>query len=176
MTLSLTWGTATEEDIPDLKVFVCTSPPPPMAAGTPTKHRHLSGSHWERVVQAGINGLTWPRPSDELLVIGRDEEGIVAVTLSAEIGGPWEVKILAAAVALRVRRKGLGVGDHLAEETIDRLMERADLANEDQLGLWGLIHQRNAASQALASRHGFDYVRDFGEELQEWWQFIDLRL
>jgi len=95
-----------------------------MAKGTPHKHRHLAGRYWELEVQVGLNNLRWPIPAGELLLIGRDEQGIGAVSHSFEIGGPADVKILAGAVALRLRRQGKGYGDEMMEQTIDRLLAR----------------------------------------------------
>ena len=82
---------------------------------------------------------------------------------------PDEYKILAAAVALRARGRRPPVGDHLVQETLQRLTERAEAAGVEELALWGLVHKRNAASQQLVQRHGFVYVADFDEDHQEWW-------
>lgn len=65
-------------------------------------------------------------------------------------------------------KDGLAIGDRLIEETVDRLIARADSAGVDQLGTWGLVHQRNAASQALVERQGFDYLIDYDDDLREW--------
>lgn len=173
MSGNIEWSEGTEADVEELHHFVCTPPPPPMHRAK-AKHRHLSGAYWEREVQVGIQSLRWPLPRDELLVVGRDETGIVAASLSFEVGGPGEFKILAAAVALRARRGSRHIGDELFDETLTRIIERADAAGLDTVGIWGLVHSRNTASQALVERHGFDYISEDDDSYQEWWQWIDL--
>lgn len=145
-----------------------------MHRGAKPKHRHLAGAFWEREVQVGIQNLRWPVPSDELLLVGRDQSGIVAVSHSFEVGGPGEYKILAAAVALRARGTRPPIGDALLEYTVDRIIGRADAAGLDVVGVWGLVHARNVASQALVERHGFDYISEDDDGYQDWWQWFDL--
>lgn len=173
MTDELRWAEGDEGDTTELKEFVCSPPPPPMHKAK-DKHRNLAGAYWEREVQTGIRKIRPKVPANELLVVGRDEHGIVAVSHSYEVGGPSEFKILAGAVALRARDKDLRYGDALMDETIDRIIARADAAQVDAVGIWGLVHTRNGQSQALVERNGFDYITEDDDGYQEWWQFIDL--
>ncbi|GAB2762233.1 hypothetical protein GCM10027273_44870 [Nocardioides pakistanensis] len=123
-------------------------------------------------MQSGIRSLIPPMPTGDVLLVGRDSEGIAAVSWWYEHDGPGLVKMLAGAVALRCRGRGLRLGDELMEETLSSIAERAAAADLDHAVVWGLVHRSNAASQAMVDRHGFFYLRDDGE-YQEWWHRID---
>lgn len=164
MTGPVTWDHAGKDDVEELCDFVCSPRPPHMAI---PKHRKYAGAYWERVVQSGLRRIPWPIPGTDVVVVGRDREGVVAVSWSFEMGGPDEYKILAAAVALRARRQRLG--DALMQQTLQRLIGRADDAHVAELALHGLIHKRNAASQAMAGRNGFIYIGDEDGDHQHWW-------
>ncbi|RHW27817.1 hypothetical protein D0Z08_05835 [Nocardioides immobilis] len=109
-------------------------------------------------------------PMGEELLLGRDADGIVAVSWTWEEDGPGLVKFLAAAVARRAW--GTGVSDALIAETIDRTAARADAAGLDHFLIYGLIHPNNANSQAMVARHQFTYMRD-DDDHQEWVLRVD---
>jgi L-amino acid N-acyltransferase YncA len=112
-------------------------------------------------------------PSGDTLLVGRDAGGIGAVSWWFQVHGPGVVKIQASAVALRLRKRGLGCGDELMSETLDGIASQADAAGEDHVMVTGSIHRQNRASQALADRHGFFYTQD-SDDLQEWWLRINI--
>lgn len=174
MARPIQWAEGNEDDTAELRGFVCSPDPPPIQK---VKHRKYAGAFWEREVQTGIRAITAPVPPDELLVVGRDGDGIVAVSHSYQVRrDPMEFKVLGVAVALRARGWEPRVGPELLDETLMRLINRADAANEDFLEVWGLIHTRNAASQFLMEEHDFHYVTEDDAGYQQWAMTpIDLR-
>src|SRR3954447_1878592 len=60
--------------------------PVPRTYGASHRQRRLMESKWEREVQSGIRGLTPPVPDREILLIGRDGDGIGVVSWSCLIG------------------------------------------------------------------------------------------
>jgi ribosomal protein S18 acetylase RimI-like enzyme len=167
----LDWKDGLAADGEELRQFVCSQPPP---KAWKSKHRKLLGARWEREVQSGIRDLRPPMPPGDTLLIGRDLEGIAAVSWWFDQDGPGLVKLLAGAVALRCRRvPGLRLGDELMDETLSRIAERASEAGLDHAMVWGYVHRMNGPSQAMVERHGFFYVSD-DDEYQEWWLRVDI--
>jgi hypothetical protein len=109
--------------------------------------------------------------ASDLLLLGYDDLGLAALSHSFEIE-PGKVKILAMARALRC--KGLGFGDLVMDETLERIPSKFDsVPGEDYIVVEGVVHRENALSQALLDRQHFFYYGDDGVE-QDWFLRIDL--
>lgn len=164
------WRSVAPSDEAELRDFVCTDPPARHPDGT----LNLQGAAlWELEAQTGIREIQLPLPRGEHLLIGRDDDGIACACWWYEVGGPASVKLLVAAVARRLRRTSLKVGDQLMEEVVTRLIERVDGTEVQCVAAFGLVHPSNGPSQALLARHGFFYVQESGD-YQEWWLRIDV--
>lgn len=165
MTL-LQWRLAEADDIPRLQHFECAKP----------KERRFGQAHaewprkWEAVVQGGIRALRPPGRLREIILVGCDDAGeLGAVAWACDWKGPGDVKILSAGVSLALRQT-FPYGRH-ADEMVDQMIAqiqgRALDAGLDTVWAWGLVHPKNAKSQALLNRCGFGRGEDDGD-LQTW--------
>lgn len=150
-----------------------------MCADAPARRADGSLVHDARLfaeleAQTGIReGIQFPLPRGEFVVLGRDEEGLACVAWWIEVGGPVRVKLLVAGVALRLRKRGLRVGDDIMSEVVARLIDRVVGRDIKVVMVFGLVHPSNTASADLLARHGFFYVQEDGD-YQEWWLRLDV--
>ena len=174
----LDWHYASDGEYADLANFVCAETPGRDAAG----HLQMNGVlRSQLVAQTGIrDGIQFPLPRDEHVLIGRDQHGAAAVAWWCELAGPQRVKLLVMAVSLRLRgckiRVGSQVktyGDLLIEEFESRLLENVDPALVRCVSAYCVIDSDNGPSQRLVQRHGYYYMAETDGH-QEWWTRLDL--
>ncbi len=90
-------------------------------------------------------------------MVGRDPEGIAAASVWLERDGGQLIELKAMAVALRLRNRGLHLGDEIMTETFDLITSMAVQRGHTQVELIGFVYERNDASLKLLQRHGFEY-------------------
>lgn len=162
------WATSAS-DASELGAFICTEPAP-ATLGENGDILELEAP-WEFEAQAGLQNAACPSPVGERILIGRDGLGIAAACWWGETN-PRMVRLYCIGVALRLRRRGLHVGDQLMTEVLDRIDADALESGVDMLLVDALVDRSNGDSQALLTRHGFTYMNNDGW-YQRWFLRID---
>ena len=169
MTL-LSWRPGERRDRAALQQFTCTVPLRPYR---PNQPRHPK--QWELDVQSGIRALQPPLGPDQTLLIGEDESGIAAVTLSAEQdGGPAIVKLQVIAIATRYRGQGGRYADEALQVALEAVGARAGSCSLKEFQAIGWVHPNNHASKLMCQRAGFGHLGNTPQGLEEWGITIDL--
>lgn len=165
------WSLATAADAAELADFVCADAPARRSDGSLV---YDAGLFAEIEAQTGIReGVQFPLPRGEFVVLGRDDDGIACVAWWIEIGGASRLKLLSVGVALRLRRRGLRVGDEMMTEVVARMIDRVAGRDITVIMVHALVHPSNNASAHMLARHGFFYVQESGD-YQEWWLRLDV--
>lgn len=171
MSLELTWSYATEEDSPDLQDFICTAAP----ALPGTADDDAIDPWWESDVEINIQEIEFPLQSPrEYVILARDGHGLAGVVWCWEQSGPSRVKILAIAVAQRLRHADLYVGDILLERCINEVINRADASEIPVAMVFAQVHGSNRDSLELFIRNRFFHGPDLADGSCEMWLRIDL--
>jgi hypothetical protein len=173
VTYRLDWSRASsDEDKRALEGFICTDAPTLPGVAEPSADD--DDAWWESDVEINLQEVGFPLERGEYILLGRDSEGLAAVSWCWEQRGPQTVKILAIAVAQRLRqRHECWVGDEALQRTIDEVMGRADSVGIPVAMIWGEVHSRNGDSLKLFERNRFFQHHHEGEMLEVWLR-IDL--
>lgn len=124
---------------------------------------------WERYVQSRIRADAKPPAAAPLhLWAGRDPKGFGAVLMYEQLDGPHQVDVHYVAVALRHRGRGGGAADEMMRTLMDNLTQDAMAQGAHAVQALAWIHERNAPSQRLFRRFGFQQVEEGPEGLQRW--------
>lgn len=165
MTPRLDWQKAQPKDATAVQSFQCC-----FCVRRKRAPWGLSCPYWEHRVQSSIRREmaknVLGKKSDYML-LGFDGTDLAALSWSYEVSGPSEVSILVAAVATSHRGPGMRYGDELMDQTLQRIMNRADAAGVPTVTVEANIHQKNLRSQRLFQRSGFRKTRAGTVEL---WQ------
>lgn len=154
MTPAVRWRPAEPDDHAALRDFACTWAPE--VRREPRFERTYARSY-EAEVQGLIRNLNVPRAArmGQRVIVGLDDEGLAAVGIWVQ-KGTGRAHLYLAAVAMRLRRTGdHGVADGLVVELLTDILREND---GDEVLVTALIHPDNGASQACASRAGFELV------------------
>lgn len=103
-----------------------------------------------------------PGRRENLIRLGFDDDANLASVVDVERLRPVagqavpEYFIRAMAVALSHRGAGGGTADAALEDALTQLARRVDAEGQNRFIVSGRIHRANAASQAMARRHGLE--------------------
>lgn len=100
-----------------------------------------------------MRDLRPPLRPPKFLLVGRDPDGIGAISYRTEVAGPGQVHLELMAIANRHRRRRSGfLGDELAQVTLDEAIDRAVQEQLDHVRLTTHVHPDNKASKRLCER------------------------
>lgn len=145
-------------DRPLLQAFRCTSPP---ELG-PRGHRLQHARPWEAEVEGHFHDLKPPGRPENLIRLGFDNNDDLASIIEVERlkpltpGAEPEYFVRAMAIAQAHRGHGGATADDAITDALRAVAHRVAADNGSSFIVSGRIHQHNAASQAMAARHGIE--------------------
>lgn len=156
----LGWLSASRDHKGALQEFVCATPSKWVYDGM--RNRTHPAPH-EILVQSHLRGLKVPRPADEGLLLGFDQDGLAAASHFGldEEGRHFVVRAIASAT--RVRATGMAA--KALDITLNSMRVSRDVMQIDAVGL-AEIDPLNEPSRQLFRSRGFEYLRqDEGYEV-----------
>lgn len=145
--MPLRWVEAERSHTPDLASFVCTFPPSKTFTGTRIGFHPVP---WELELQSYLRGFRIPLREPDYMILGYDEDQLVAVVTFSRDGDDeyWIVDAIGRAYSHR----NMGIGEEALTEALRRM---------DAFGLHGWIatqiHPSNHKSRALFAKFGFEH-------------------
>jgi hypothetical protein len=154
----LQWRDAEYRDGPALRAFRCTAEDAKAyytpGAGDSLEHPAL----YEFKVQVLIQGIKPPLAKKYAVRLGEDADGIGGVSVWEEVRQGEHYELCFAALALRLRGRGLGHADEMLSDSLDGITSRCvDVEAAGPVTVAAIIDPENFNSKNLCTRVGFSY-------------------
>ncbi|WP_229051461.1 hypothetical protein [Aeromicrobium sp. Leaf350] len=167
----LSWQRVTKRsDLRELQSLTCTTADPTTEGGRKLPHPRP----WEKEAQTLLRQLSLTlRPGDLVLLGKLGDRTIAALHLQFLAGGDFlEVYHAVAGITQDMRRDGGTVADALLAEAQAICLERLAEGGHQDVVISGRIHVRNAASQHMVARAGWEPQDAPVNDYQTWARII----
>lgn len=151
--MPLAWAEAERTHQQALSTFVCTDPP--KRQYDPYRGK-FHPCNWELEVQSWIRGIRLPRPSDEKLLVGYDEEDGLTAVVHFGYDGDTGTCFRLWAMAVARRAQGQGYGRELLDQAFDVMRRTREKDEADIASVLTYVHPNNSASLGLLTGYGFE--------------------